>query len=1829
MKERIHGIRSVMLTLFWFVLMASWVCAELRQETTYPVVGKVGQDLELSLAGTGFDAETRISVSLDVLNKRSIIASVNAEGVAEAVEIIEDRAFLAIRKEDEGTGGYIGALKVISISDPSNPVIIGSVDTSGGATDIAVNGDYAYLTDWDSGLQIIDISNAASPNIVRTADTPGYARGVAVSGNYAYVADWTEGLQIIDISNPPAAEIIGIADVSDGATDVAVSGNYAYMANQNEGLQIMDISNSSKPEFVTSLYVPGTAVKIMVDRDYAYIAAWESGLQIIDVSNPLEPEIAGSTDTPSYAWGLMVRGNQVYVADIYKGLQVIDVSNRKNPKIIGFADTSGHAMDVVVRGEYAYVADGENGGLKVADVSDDLATNVGTADMPKVAGSVVMTEKYAYVTDSGESGGLWIIDVTDPMEPTRKAKLDIQNGATDIAMDDRHAYLTNTGESGAIKIVSVRYPSAPEAVASVNTPGDAYGVTICDGHLYVADGEAGGLQVIDVTDPLNPGIVGYLDTRGRANDVAVMGNYAYVADGEDGGLQVVDVSIPSDPKLAGFGVDTPGKAYSVVTEEDYAYVADGSAGGIQIIDVRIPSSPKIVGSVDTPGDALNLLLVGNHLYVADGVDGGVQVVDVSDKQNPMIIGAVDTPGYALGLDIKGSHAYVADAYAGLTIVPLPIEITSVFENEESMRLTIPGHELTGSYTLNIFNGEDHRELLGAVNIVEKDELKLGRVNGTLGVVEENLNGVILEGQGFDQNTRVSISLDVVNESALIGFVDTPGNAEAVAVSEGYAYVADWDKGLQVINICNPLAPQSVGTLDTPGYATDVKVIEGYAYLADGENGLQVIDISDLKAMQIVDTIDTLGYAWGVAINGSHLYVADGDQGLQIMDISDPSHPDKKSSVPTPGSDARKVEVKNNYAYIADGENGGLQIMDVSNPASPKIVGNVDTPGNARSLAVNGTIAYVADGEGGLQIINIEEPQSPQMIASIDIPRFASDVEVIGNRAYVTDLYRGLQVIDIGEPENPKIVASVNTPGFALGITGNGRYSYIADGTKGLRIIDANERQKTVSFVNTTGRKPWGVEVVGNYAYVTDNTMTDQEVIGRLEVIDISDPQSPQIVGSVEIGGSATGLVIEGDYAYVGAWDKGLQVINIGNPEHPFIIDDPIDIPAGYIIDVATDGNYIYAADCNHNGSLQVINTAISEIVGSVNTRGEAYDIAVREGYAYVADGIRGLQVIDISNPTNPALKGSVLTPGIARGVTAGISHVYVADETDGLQIIDVTDPETPLIIAYLETPGIATDITTNDNYVYMTDESEGVLVIDVGNPENPVIIGTMNVLSYAFGLDVSGEYAYVADAYVGLTILPLPLEIGEVTFENESKITLNIPSPPSEGDYTLRVFNGKEHYELPGAVTFVSPESSELLETKAIIVAGRSSPKDYLWKDVRQCTISAYNALIRQGYTSESIYFLSPEDIDADEDDESDVDTDATSANLADAISRWATDENPAYGGLIVYMVGHGGDGVFDINGDPNDTISAEKLDEWLDDFQQQENMSGNLIVVYDACHSGSFLPLMTPPEDKERIVITSTQPDEAAEFLEYGEVPGDSFSYQFWTAIRDGYGLYNAFLFAQEMIKDSSTPLIDDDGNGERTERDGAKATGITIGRGYKSEPDKPFIRIVCGDQTLDGEPEARLWASHIFANGISSVRAKIISPCYHSGASLLSTNNPPIEELKDADGDGKYEYIYDKFTIEGTYKVNIYVIDEEGNSSYPEQVEIVQKSGTSCLEPGDVNGDGKIEIADVIIMLKLLAGNADGEQIYGYPEFDVNEDGRIGMEEAVYILRYIADLL
>ncbi len=579
----------------------------------------------------------------------SLAGSYDTSGQSYDVVVAGDHAFVA-----DGNSG----LQVIDISDPANPTFADSYNTSGSAYGVAVAGNHAFVADGDAGLQVIDISDPTNLALAGTYDTPDYARCVAIAGDQVYLANGTSGLLVIDISDPTNPTLAGSYDTSGVAYGVAVAGNYAFVADFTSGFQVIDISDPTNPTLAGSYDTLGDASDVVISGDHAFIAAGSGGLQVLDISDPTAPTLAGSYDAPGFAYNVAVDGNNCYLGKGTSGVEVLDVSDPTSPTSVHSLSGLGDVRGVCVAGEHTYLG-ARTSGLQVIRTSIFMPPVLtGSYHTPGAASGVSVSGDIAYV---GEYGGVRVIDISDPANPSQVGIYNMVGNITDVAVAGDYAFVAN--QENGLQVLDISDPTNPTLAGSYNTSGSAFGVAVTGDHAFVAD-YGSGLQVIDISDPTSPTLAGSYNTSSWAYRVAVAGDHAFIANRESG-LVVIDISDPTNPTLAG-SYNTPNQSYDVVVDGNHAFVADRSSG-LQVIDISDPTSPTLAGSYNTPGYAWGMAVTGDHAFVADG-DSGLQVIDISDPTNPTLADSYNTSGSAQNVVVSGNHAFVADDDDGLKVI---------------------------------------------------------------------------------------------------------------------------------------------------------------------------------------------------------------------------------------------------------------------------------------------------------------------------------------------------------------------------------------------------------------------------------------------------------------------------------------------------------------------------------------------------------------------------------------------------------------------------------------------------------------------------------------------------------------------------------------------------------------------------------------------------------------------------------------------------------------------------------------------------------------------------------------------------------------------------------------------------------------------------------------------------------------------------------------------------------------------------------------------------------------------------------------------------------
>ncbi len=393
------------------------------------------------------------------------------------------------------------------------------------------------------------------------------------------------------------------------------------------------------------------------------------------------------------------------------------------------------------------------------------------------------------------------------------------------------------------------------------------------------------------------------------------------------------------------------------------------------------------------------------------------------------------------------------------------------------------------------------------------------------------------------------------------------------------------------------------------------------------------------------------------------------------------------------------------------------------------------------------------------------------------------------------------------------------------------------------------------------------------------------------------------------------------------------------------------------------------------------------------------------------------------------------------------------------------------------------------------------------------------------------------------------------------------------------------------------------LNRKAIIVGGNPGVSDLSWAVIEDKVKWTYKVLRHQEYLDKDIYVMTPNMINIPDGDVTWVQS--SRDNLKEAFN-WSSDADD----VILYMLGNADEEIFHLN--HTETLLASELDQWLDDLQG--NMEGIVTVIYDAHYSGSFIPFLLPPEGKQRIVITSTNKEQRAYFI--GETGDISFSQYFWSEVWKGEDVGHCIINTKVSLSNSSQrPQIDDNGNGVSNEQtfevaDGETARNYYIGVGKKAAAPSLEIKIITPAQTLYKTSSVTLWAKANLLNEMDIIKALIYTP---------DGNYSSTEELVYNVDKKQYETTYDGFSECGNHRVIIYAKDQDGITSLP-MFTSIQKCCDSNI---DIDWND-ITLVDAIAVLKILSGMS----LCANENPTVNNDYKIGLEDAVYILQYLAGL-
>ncbi len=358
--------------------------------------------------------------------------------------------------EDVTASTFTRSVTVTSVDDNTRDVTVEISWESRPGRSITVD-TTERVTNW-RGLEVW--GNWGVPQIVGAEDLDPTAEGTGVSllGSHVYLSATANSnrprLYVFDVSNPAnpvrtdaeitADDFYGVVTVDEANVAYTIGGQ------TNNQLRVWDVSNPSAITQVTTRSLNALGYVLWIDGTYLYAGA-ANGLRIFDITNPSAPTLVTAFNPGTEARGVTVIDTYAYLATPHDGkeLLIVDISNPASPNEVGSYDLSGSVdgLSVAARGNKLYLGrynnSSSNPEIYIFDRTNPTApTLLKSIDYGGDVNSMIPAGPYLFTAGNVSNREFTIYRVTDPLNPTIEASLNMSNIATGLDLVDNTMYIS-------------------------------------------------------------------------------------------------------------------------------------------------------------------------------------------------------------------------------------------------------------------------------------------------------------------------------------------------------------------------------------------------------------------------------------------------------------------------------------------------------------------------------------------------------------------------------------------------------------------------------------------------------------------------------------------------------------------------------------------------------------------------------------------------------------------------------------------------------------------------------------------------------------------------------------------------------------------------------------------------------------------------------------------------------------------------------------------------------------------------------------------------------------------------------------------------------------------------------------------------------------------------------------------------------------------------------------------------------------------------------------------------------------------------------------------
>lgn len=402
-------------------------------------------------------------------------------------------------------------------------------------------------------------------------------------------------------------------------------------------------------------------------------------------------------------------------------------------------------------------------------------------------------------------------------------------------------------------------------------------------------------------------------------------------------------------------------------------------------------------------------------------------------------------------------------------------------------------------------------------------------------------------------------------------------------------------GPQTLDVSDPLNPKITETL--PGlvtYGTEAAIVGNFLYQVStfGEFGhcgsvLHVLDTVETAVSIHDEGISLDSCVRAITATDSHLLVA-ASQGLRIYDLADPLQPQLVSAVRHPSGLSTTTSIIHNadlfYLMTEDGHGPTLHIMEEGDAGDLTAVSppfHVDS-GSGELIARQDKTVAVGIWQNGVRLVDTSDPHNINKIAELTYDDLqGADIlvaEQLSELLYLNS-HPNVAIISLEKPNQPVLVTRVEVSNLLVTefTIGNGLLAVASqDGRYTIDVFELSDPQAPSKIGTIQPPAPIGsLAIVGNYLYASCSPWSCHSIwVYNLDGLKATGTAKP--ITELPFSSGTQKMLVYGNILYATTFDDGIWAIDITDPADPTLAGH-VALPGNNFRLIETEGRLYVTA----------------------------------------------------------------------------------------------------------------------------------------------------------------------------------------------------------------------------------------------------------------------------------------------------------------------------------------------------------------------------------------------------------------------------------------------------------------------------------------------------------------------------------------------------------------------------------------------------------------------------------------------------------------------------